>query len=67
VGQRLADIGVAGRGLIGETGFEVGTDRGHEVHGIGAAEAAVHALALLQAGVGDLHRAPHRLGATGRE
>ena len=35
-------------------GFEVRSDRRHEVHGVAAAEAAVHALALPQHGVGDL-------------
>ena len=38
-----------------------GSDRRHEVHGVGAAEIAVHALALLQGRVGDLDRAHHRL------
>ena len=35
-------------------GFEVRPDRGHEVHGVAAAETAMHALALPQHGVGDL-------------
>ena len=52
--------------VVDEAGFEVGADRRHEIHGVGAAEAAVHALALLQAGVGDFHRAHHRLIAAGR-
>ncbi len=52
LGQGLADVGVADRRGILETALEVGADRGHEVYGIGAAEAAVLPLSLLQRGVG---------------
>ena len=48
-------------------GFEIGPDRRHEVHGVGAAEAAVHALALLQGRVGNRYGAQHRLVAAGGE
>ena len=43
--------------------FEVRSLHGHEIPGVGAAERAVHALALLQNGIGDLDRAAHRLAA----
>src|SRR6185437_4684308 len=36
--DRLADIGVARRRRIGETGFEIGPDRGLEVHRVAAAK-----------------------------
>ena len=58
-----AEIGVAGRRRIDELRFEVRSLHGHEIPGIGAAERAVHALALLQDGVGDFDRAAHRLAA----
>src|SRR5437660_763474 len=54
LGDGLADIGIAHRRGVGKASFEIGSDCGHEVHGFGAAEAAMHALTLLQAGVGDL-------------
>ena len=65
LGDRLADVGIAhGRG-IKEAGFEARPRGGHEVHRVGAAEAAMHALALLQASVRDRDRAQYRLIAAG--
>ncbi len=51
--EGLADIGIADGYLIDEPRLEVRPDRGHEIHGIGPAKAAMHALTLLIAGVGD--------------
>ena len=59
------DIRIAGRGFIHELRFEVGADRRHEVHGVGAAEIAMHALPLLQGRVGDLGGTQHRLITAG--
>ena len=42
-----ADIGVAGRRRIDEMRFEIRALHGHEIPGVGAAERAAHALALL--------------------
>ena len=63
MGDGAADIGIARRRRIDELRFEVRSLHGHEVPGVGAAERAVHALALLQNGIGDLDRAAHRLAA----
>ena len=63
---RSADIGIADGQGVDIAGFEVGSDRGREVQGVAAAEAAVHALALAQHRVGNLHRAIGRLLAAGR-
>ena len=52
--DRHADVGIADRRFVDITGLEAGSDRRHEIHGVGAAEAAVHALSLLQAGIGDI-------------
>src|SRR4029077_9692865 len=52
-----ADIGIADRKRIDIGRLEVWADRRHEIHGVGAYKAAVHALALPQHGVGDLDRA----------
>src|SRR5260370_38078595 len=46
--------------------FETRPDRRHEVHGVAAAEAAMHALALPQHRIGDLDRAVDRFVAAGR-
>ncbi len=60
LGCRHADVGIVDRNLVDIAGFEVRSDGGHEVHGVAAAEAAMHALALAQHGVCDLHRAVGR-------
>ena len=46
--------------------LKLGSDRCHEIQGIGAIEAAVHSLALLQAGICDAHGTHHGLPAIGR-
>ncbi len=61
-----AGIGIADRQGIDEAGFEVRSDRRHEVMGIAAPERAMHALALTQHGVGDLDLARCRLFAAFR-
>src|SRR5258708_38352333 len=65
--EGLADIGIADGGLIDEPRLEVRPDRGHVIHGIGPAKAAMHALTLLIAGVGDSDGAQGRLIAAGGE
>ena len=67
VSNGLPDVGIAHRGFIDEVVLKLGPDRRHEVHGVGAAEAAMHALALLQYGIGNVHGAHYRLPAVGRE
>ena len=58
-GQRWVDVGVAYRRGIGKTGFEIRSDRCHEIPRIGAAERAVHSLAGFQRRVGDF-RSTHQ-------
>ncbi len=65
-GNGHADVGVAHWQRVDITRLEVRSDRRHEVLGVGTGEVAVHALALLQAGVGDFHGAEHRLVAACR-
>src|SRR5258707_12142892 len=65
--EGLADIGIADGRRIDELRLEVRPDRGHEIHGIGTAKAAMDALTLLIAGVGDSDGAQGRLIAAGGE
>src|ERR1700730_12023399 len=65
--EGLADIGIADGCLIDEPRLEVRPDRGHEIHGIGPAKAAMHALTLLIAGVGDNDGTQGRRIAAGGE
>src|SRR3974390_2694291 len=58
-----AEVGIADRRRINELRFEVRALHRHEIPSIGTAERAVHALSLLQAGIGDLDSATHRLAA----
>src|SRR5262249_53221396 len=47
----LAHVCIADWRFGNEARFEIRPDRCHEIHGIGTAEAAVHALTLLQNGI----------------
>ena len=51
---------------LDKAGLKIRPGGRHEIHGVGAVEAAMHALALLQPGVGDGDGAHHRLLAAGR-
>src|ERR1700744_4673332 len=64
-GDGYPDIDVIDRQWIYIAGLEIRPDRGGEVQGIAAAETAMHALALTQAGVGDLEGTVGRLVAPG--
>ena len=67
MGDGLAQVGVAGgRGIV-EMRAEARARGAHDVARLGAREGAVHALTLLQAGVGDHRAAGRRIGAAGRE
>src|SRR6478735_3594738 len=66
VSNRLSNVGIARRGFIDKAGFETWADGCHEIHGVRAAKAAMHALALLQTGVGDIDGAHYRSSAVGR-
>src|SRR6202522_551780 len=61
----LTNVGVTRRQVIDLWPVEVRAAGSHEVPGIGAAEAAVHALTLLESRVGDLRCAQDRGPAAG--
>ncbi len=61
-----ADVGIADGQGIDIAGFEVRSDRRREVHGVAAAETAVHALALPQHRIGDFDGTIGRLVTSGR-
>jgi hypothetical protein len=54
------EIGIAGGRRIDELLLEVRPLHGHEVPGVGAAERAMHSLAVLQNGIGNFDGAAHR-------
>src|SRR5262245_20445981 len=59
----LAHVCIADWRFGNEARFEIRPDRCHEIHGIGKAEAAVHALTLLQNGIRHFDCAQDRLFA----
>ncbi len=61
VRERDREIGVAGRRAIHEPPFEVGPEGDHRVGDVGAAEAAMPPLPLLQRRVGDVDLGPERI------
>jgi len=56
-----ADIGVARRGRIDESGAKARANGGHKIARVGAAKTTVHALPLLQRVIG--HGEPHIKGS----
>lgn len=62
-----ADIGVARRGRIDESGAKARANGGHKIARVGAAKTTVHALPLLQRVIGHGDAAHQRLAATRRK
>src|SRR5215469_10378540 len=62
----LSNVGIACWRSVDKAAFKAWANRRHKIHGVGTAEAAMHALALLQDRIGDVDGAHYRPLALGR-